>query len=186
MAKGDKHTSEHISLASIADSAILLAVEDGKGMGHYVTVSAPDFSGLPAEYRSAAMVGFKYEAVRDFQGKAKSLAKEGKDIDSGLAEFALSYKPKERESSIDTAGSKRLEFAKARLADAIKRAGQSANDATISAKALPWMEAKQERRDAVESDFRDFLAQGYKPSKRNAGGATGSAVADLGNLADLD
>lgn len=165
--------------ASIADSAILLAIEDGTGKGHYVTLAAPDFSALAPEYRSAALVGFKYEAVRDFQGKAKTLVKEGKDVDSGLAEFAATYKPKERESAIETAGSKRLEFAAKRLEDALKRNNQSANEATIKAKAGPWMDAKAERREHVESDFRSFLAAGYTPTKRGEGGAKGATVTDI-------
>ena len=176
MAKGDKHTAP---LATIADSAILLAIEDGKGHGHYVTVQAPDFSGLAPEYRSAALVGFKYEATRDFQGKAKSLAKENKDIDSGLAEFAATYKPKERESAIETVGAKRLELAAKRLEDALKRNNQSANEATIRAKAGPWMDAKAERREAVESDLHSFLAAGYTPTKRGEGGKAGATVTDI-------
>lgn len=175
-----KHDSGTLAdLATVADSAILLAIEDGKGSGHYVTVAAPDFSGLPAEYRSAAMVGFKYEATRDFQGEAKRLAKANADIDSGLATFASTYKPKERESAIETAGSKRLEFAAKRLENALKRNNQSANEATIKAKALPWMQAKSERQENVESDFRAFLAAGYTPTKRGEGGTKGATVADI-------
>jgi len=177
--KHDQETLAEHNAPAIADSAILLAIEDGKGHGHYVTVAAPDFSALAPEYRSAAMVGFKYEAVRDFQGKAKALVKEGKDVDAGLQEFAATYKPKERESAIETAGSKRLEFAAKRLEDALKRNNQSANEATIKAKAGPWMDAKSERREAVESDFQSFLAAGYTPTKRGEGGKAGAAVTDI-------
>ena len=186
--QGNGAESNAATVSALADTSLIVAVEDGKGHGHYIVLPIPEWiNSLPDEARAVAIVGLKYEATRKGQSEAKSAAKDGRDVVAAVTALFQNFKPEIKASRTDTVGSKRVEFASKILSDALAKAGQAHDEATVE-KALPKaLEAKPNLGKRAEADLQAFLAAGYTPTKRGTGAKAGESGADVsGALGELE
>jgi hypothetical protein len=176
--RGGEETQVAQVARGMSDSAIILKAEDGNGKGYFTVHSIPEFDGSD-KARATYAIGFWYDALRKAQSVAKSAKKDGKDVQSAIDSADLSMSEIDP-TRLTTVGAKKIELAKPHvqkmLASNPKFASASSEvqEATVAKYAVVWLGTKPEIATAVDGELAAFLAAGYTPTKRGAGGKTES------------